>query len=374
MDLQAVLVIGAGVIGLSVAYELATRGKRVTIIDQSLFGRGASWAGAGILPSAAKQSIVDPLEQLRSLSHKLHAQWAEQLLIQTSIDTGFRRCGGIYLARSAAEAATLAAQENWWREHGIPFVRLTAPDLRTYEPELSHLLDSGSVRSAWYLPDECQLRNPRHLQALAQACRQMGVDFWENYPLATIVIDSNRRATAIGASKIPIVADQVCICSGAWARQHLEQLQFHSGIMPVRGQMILFQLEKKFLRSVINEGPRYLVPRDDGRVLAGSSEEEVGYRIETTEEILSQLQTWASGLVPALQPEKIERTWAGLRPGSYDGLPYIGQVPGTENLFLAAGHFRSGLHLSCATAVVVADLIEGKPPRIDIEPFRIGRG
>ena len=367
------VIIGAGVMGLSLAYELASRGHRVKLIDQGPIGQGSSWAGAGILPAVAKHSIVDPLEQLRSLSHELHAQWAQRLHSQTGIDTGFRRCGGIYLARSQSEAATLAANALWWREHGIVAQRVYEKDISQMETWLLPLMASGQVIAAWYLPDECQLRNPRHLRALAAACGQLGVQLCPNWVGTKLSMSAN-RATIRDASGEIIPAERICICSGAWARLHLEQLQLRSGIMPIRGQMILYRLEKPLLQRIVNEGHRYLVPRDDGRVLAGSSEEEVGYRVETTPEIIDQLHAWASGLCPALTSNTIERTWAGLRPGSFDGLPYLGSVPGATNLFLAAGHFRAGIHLSCATAVVMADLIEGHQTNIDLEPFRIGRG
>ncbi len=126
--------------------------------------------------------------------------------------------------------------------------------------------------------------------------------------------------------------------------------------------------------SVVNEGHRYLVARRDGRLLAGTIEEEVGYVEETTDEAQSQIRTWAERILPQLRHQPIEKTWAGLRPGSFDGFPYMGSVPGHEQLFLAAGHFRSGIHLSCATAVLMANLMEGLANPIDLHPFRVGRG
>ncbi len=367
------VIIGAGVIGLSLAYELALRGRRVKLIDQGQIGQGSSWAGAGILPAVATHSIVDPLEQLRSFSHELHSQWAQQLRSQTGIDTGFRRCGGLYVARSKTEAATLVANELWWREHGVISQRVYEKDISNLEPSLMPLVASGQVIAAWYLPDECQVRNPRHLKALALACLQMGVQLCPNWAGTELIIRSNQAAIRDSSGEL-IPAKQICICSGAWARLHLEQMQLRSGIMPIRGQMILYRLDKPLLQRIVNEGHRYLVPRDDGRILAGSSEEEVGYRVATTPEIIDQLHVWASGLCPALTRDKIEKTWAGLRPGSFDGLPYLGSVPGATNLFLAAGHFRAGLHLSCATAVMMADLMDGRKPDIDLDPFRVGRG
>src|SRR6185436_15857121 len=127
------------------------------------------------------------------------------------------------------------------------------------------------------------------------------------------------------------------------------------------------------LTRIITEGSRYLVPREDGRVLAGSTEEEVGFDKRTTEEAIGDLTDFGRNLVPALRNAAIERTWAGLRPGSFDGLPYLGPLPGLKNAYIAAGHFRSGLFLSTATAVVMSQLIRDQQPQVELAPLRVGR-
>jgi glycine oxidase len=334
-------------------------------------GAGASWAGAGILPAAAKQPAVDPLEQLMALSHELHPSWAARLQEQTGIDNGYRRCGGIHLATTAAEAATLAANSLWWQGQGVEHQQWTADQLVQHEPALEHFV-SGGLRSAWYLPDECQLRNPRHLKALAAACQKLGVTLLPSTPMQHLDVQGGRIA-GVEVADGRLQAERVCICSGAWARHALTELGFASGIMPVRGQMVLYGSQQQLLTRIVNEGNRYLVPRSDGRILAGSVEEEVGYTIANTPEAIASIRGWAERTVPALAQCEVERQWAGLRPGSFDGFPYLGRVPGIENLFVAAGHFRNGLHLSCGTAVVMAAEILGQPGPINMHPFRIGR-
>jgi glycine oxidase len=133
-------------------------------------------------------------------------------------------------------------------------------------------------------------------------------------------------------------------------------------------------LPATLLRRVINEGPRYLVPRDDGQVLVGSTEEDVGFVKENTAADIADLLLFAEDLCPALGSARLVRCWSGLRPATSDSLPYLGRVPGVENGFLAAGHFRQGLHLSPATAVVMSQLIRGETPEVDLEPFAVGRG
>ncbi|MFO0941254.1 MAG: FAD-dependent oxidoreductase [Pirellulales bacterium] len=160
------LVVGGGVVGLSLTWELARRGQSVSLVSSAQEElRSASWAGAGILPPPATKNIDDPYDRLRSISHTLHHQWAGLLLESTGIDTGFRKCGGIYLATTRAELATLVANEYWWQDHGIEFQRLDLRTLRDLEPNLQGSRVDGLL-SAWLLPDECQLGNPRHLKAL----------------------------------------------------------------------------------------------------------------------------------------------------------------------------------------------------------------
>ncbi len=367
-----VLILGGGVIGLSLAWELAGRGKQVRVVDRGELGSGASWAGAGILPPAPTCDTSEPYEQLQALSYRLHGEWAEQLRRETGIDTGFQRCGGVYLASSPAEAATLAANRGWWEDHGIQAQPWTAAELVQYEPSLAEFA-RRNLLAAWFLPQECQLRNPRHLKALVAACRLRKVELIPHCPVERLVIEGG-RAIGVHSAEGTLPARQICVCSGAWARETLESLGYRTGIMPVRGQIVLYDCQRPLLQHVINEGHRYLVPRQDGRLLAGSVEEEVGYAIETTEAAIAHIRGWAERVVPQLAECRIERRWAGLRPGSYDGFPYMGPAPGIDNLFVAAGHFRSGIYLSCGTAVLVADQMEGRPSSIDLSPFRVGRG
>lgn len=367
------LVVGGGVVGLSLAWELSQRGQTVSLLSAGATElRSASWAGAGILPPVPTKNAIDPLEQLRSLSHQLHHHWAERLLGITGIDTGFRRCGGIYLATSRAELASLLANQMWWDEHGIAYQRLGVEELLRLEPALANMRES-KLLDAWRLPEECQLRNPRHLKALAAACRAGGVKIVDA-TIATIEKHSSGRTTLIDTRGQRYEADRICLCTGAWSRMLMEQVELDNGIMPIRGQMLLYQCPPKLLTHIINDGNRYVVQREDGLLLAGSVEEEAGYNCITTEESLSLIRSWAEATLPQLKYMPLVHSWAGLRPGSFDGMPYIGQAPGLSNLYIAAGHFRSGLHLSCGTAQVMADLMLGLEPSINLDPFRIARG
>lgn len=360
-------------IGLSLAYELSGRGLKVEVIDQGEPGREASWAGAGILPPANRATAIDPLDKLRALSSELHPVWAERLKQETGLDTGYRPCGGLYLARSAGEAASLLGLKGLLDEQQIPFERLSRESLASLEPALAPLTRSTEFRAAYLMPGEAQLRNPRHLQALLVACRQRGVEVRSGIAAEEFEL-AGGKVVRVKTNAGLRTAERYCLTSGAWTQPLLARLFIPTGILPVRGQMVLYRCERPPFTRILNEGPRYLVPRDDGRVLAGSTEEEVGFDKSNTAEGIAELRQFAEELVPALREAPIERTWAGLRPGSFDGSPYLGQVPGLDNAFVAAGHFRSGLYLSPATAVVMSDLLLGRTPEIDLTPFRVGRG
>lgn len=367
-----VLVIGGGVIGLSLAWELANRGSRVRIIDRGELGREASWAGAGILPPASLSKALHSYDRLRGLASGLHGPWAADLKRETGIDTGYRRCGGWYLARTAGEGAALAAWAATSADEGIDVQRVPPDKLLIAEPGLS--LGSGAerIRAAYLVPGEAQLRNPRHLQALLAACSNRGVEITAHVVAARAVIDHG-EVTEVQTSGGPVRARRYCFTAGAWTGQLLAQLGISLGVLPIRGQMVLFRCARPPLARIVNEGTRYLVPRDDGRLLAGSTEEEVGFDKSTTSEGIGELTDLACQLVPALASAEVERTWAGLRPGSFDGMPYMGPLPGLRNAFVAAGHFRSGLYLSPAVAVVMSQLLRDEPPQIDLTPFGVLR-
>ncbi len=362
------LVIGGGVVGLSIAYEMAGRGRRVRLIDASQPGREASWAGAGILPPAGAEN-ADPLEQLAALSNHVHARWSEELRAETGIDNGFRRTGAIYVARDTATAQQLELLASFARTRNIVAQRLATDELAEIEPALR---PSGQLHSAYFVPAECQIRNPRHLKALLAGCARRGVEITPGARAEDFDVGSGSvRAVVTGAGRF--AADQVCITTGAWSRSLAARLDVELAIKPVRGQIALLSLARPLVSHIINEGSRYLVPRPDGRLLVGSTEEDAGFDRSTTAQGIGGLLQFALALVPELANVPLERTWAGLRPSTEDGLPYLGRVPGLDNAFMAAGHFRGGLQLSTGTAMVLSALLEGQPSEIDLTPFRLDR-
>jgi glycine oxidase len=383
-----VLIIGAGVIGLSLAWDLARHGRSVRVIDRGQPGREASWAGAGILHAARFNSADHPYDQLFGLACELHPRWAGELLELTGIDTGYRRCGGLYLARTRGEAASLAAWAADLSAQGTAVQALDGEELAAVEPAISggrasrRAATSPRDIAAYLVPADAQLRNPRHLQALIVACQAAGVEITPDLPAGDVAIHSG-QIDQLESAAGPLRARRYCFTAGAWTGQVLARLGLTIGILPIRGQMVLFRCTSAVgsalrgvpppITHILNVGSRYLVPRDDGRVLAGSTEEEVGFDKRTTDEAIADLKSLAISLVPALAAAQVEQAWAGLRPGSLDGLPYLGPLPGLSNAYVAAGHFRSGLYLSPATAVVMSQLLRDEHPQLDLGPFRVGR-
>jgi glycine oxidase len=375
-----VLVIGGGVIGLSLAYELTGHRLAVRVIDRREPGRESSWAGAGILPPASQRDNAAPLEHFAALSNTLHARWADQLAQETGIDNGYRRCGAVYLASSDAEARELQVLQQSWQAGGVDCRWLNAADLRDLEPNLAPSttlpLPLGKGRGeglyALYAPEESQLRNPRHLRALLAACHQRGVQIDANVACEGFDVVGD-RIIAVRTSAGQLAAKSFCVASGAWSRLVAEPLGMSLRIRPIRGQIVLFAGKSPLVSRIVNVGRRYLLPRDDGRILAGSTEEDVGFAPHTTEVAIEALTRFATDLVPSLKQATVERAWAGLRPGADHGLPYLGQVPGIANAFVAAGHYRQGLQLSTGTAIVVSALIRGEKPPVDLSAFRIDR-
>jgi glycine oxidase len=356
-----VLIVGGGVIGLTTAYFLARESVSVQVLDKGDFGQEASWAGAGILPPGSSQRPRAPFEQLRAHSAALFPTLSGELRERTGVDNGYLRCGGLVFADT--ESASTAEE---WRSEGIAFELVDGQRLRHLEPAV------GELGAAYHLPDMAQVRNPRHIRALLAGCQCLGVHLQPGCPVSSLEMQG-KRVTAVRTDRGPLTAGQFLLAAGAWSEPLLQATGWQPGIHPVRGQIALINTRVPLFQRILLWGARYLVPRPDGRVLVGSTEEDAGFDKRTTTRAISDLLALACLLVPCLAEAHLERCWAGLRPGSPDGLPFLGAVPGFENLFVAAGHFRAGIQLSPATALVMRELLLSEPTTVPLESFRLDR-
>ena len=363
-----IAMIGGGVIGLSIAYEMSKRNHEVILLEKDQVGRKASWAGAGIITPANLSTAIHPLEKLEAISSDLHRVWSSELKTQTGIDNGYTQSGGLYVARSAGELASLAGAIQHWEERQIEFEIVDASRYSDLVPGNPIAAKAKSV----FVPSETQIRNPHHLQALLNACIDNGVQIVEGGQEIELVVEGQQTIYArVGSQRI--AAEKFCLVCGPWTEQLATPFQVSLPTTPVRGQMVLFKLPARLFAPIINEGSRYLVPRSDGHVLAGSTIDEVGFNTNIELADVEELKRWANSLVAECNEQSFVKAWAGLRPGTYDGFPYLGWIGRSHNTLVATGHFKSGLQLSTGTAVVIADLLEDKTPPIDLTPFSPAR-
>jgi glycine oxidase len=336
----------------------------------------ASWAAAGIFPPAPWSAECGPGDALTAWSDLLHREWADELRAETGIDNGLRACGGLHLATDSRGLDRIAEEAAAWQSRGTPCELLTAEAVAAAEPALAAAVTRGAIEGGMLLAAEMQIRPPRHLAALERSCLQRGVVISRPATVRALVPGGHRIdhvVTDVAGVTEEIRAGSFVLAAGAWSESLAGQLGLRIATRPIRGQIALVRLPAPPLSRVVNRGLDYLVPRDDGRLLVGSTLEDVGFDASTTEQAVERLLTLARDLLGDLPDAVVEQVWSGLRPGSADGLPTIGRVPGLTNTLVAAGHFRAGLHQSTGTAVMIADLIEGRTSAIDPRSFAVDR-
>lgn len=354
------LIIGGGVIGMMTALQLADAGQRVTLVERGECARESSWAGGGIVSPLYPWRHPAPVSQLSRWSEGAYPTLALRLLEETGIDPEYHQKGLIYVSVEDAEAAM-----QWARQLGKPLSRVSAAFVHNKEPQVA------ASDSALWMPTLGSIRNPRLIKALKARLRAMpGVSLLEQHDVTGLL----RRGSAIvGATSVQgeLHAGQVILCAGAWSAALLEPLAVRLPVRPVKGQMIAYQTRPGMIRRVVLKDGRYLIPRADGLVLVGSTLEETGFDKQTDAQALASLRHSAETMAPGLAECPVVQHWAGLRPGSPQGIPFIGPVPGVDNLHVNAGHFRNGLVLAPASTHVLVDQLLGRPALMDPAPYRL---
>lgn len=350
-----VIVIGGGVIGLSIAWELAEAGLQVRVLDQGEIGREASWAGAGMIPPG--DLLHAATHQLAALSAQRWPELSAALRSQTGLSNEYHRCGGLLLEDFRSNEEIAAA----WQHLHVSAEVLDGKQIRRYEPAWS-----PAVEAAVWLPDLAQVRNPRHLKVLQAACVQQGVELRPHERVLQFERGKNGRLREVVTPQGRLSAAEFVITTGAWTASLLADLHVNLPIEPVHGQIVMLRGASALFHHVIEQGGHYLVPRDDGRVLIGATEERIGFEKRNTPEVTAELREFAQRIIPALGELPIEKTWSGLRPWCGLGHPCIGRLADVCNVFVAAGHFRAGLSNSPGTALVLRQLMLEEPPTIDL--------
>ena len=353
-----ILIVGGGAIGLLSARLLAEAGVEVCLLDQGALGGEASWAGGGIVSPLYPWRYRPAVTALAHWSQDFYPQLGGQLLHDTGIDPEVYVTGLYWLDQE--EAAPLA----WAAREGRPMQSVAIEAVYRAVPALAR-----SFSRALHMPGVANVRNPRLVRALRAALGRMpNVTVHEQCAVSGFIREGERICgvrTSIGEMR----ADRVVVAAGAWSGELLRSLGIALPVEPVKGQMILYKCAEDFLTSIVLANGRYAIPRRDGHILVGSTLEHVGFDKTPTEEALASLKASAVGLLPALADAEVVGHWAGLRPGSPHGIPFIGPVPGCEGLWLNCGHFRNGLVLAPASCRLLADLLLGREPIVDPAPY-----
>lgn len=389
-----VVIVGAGIMGLGLAWRLGQQGCRVVVVDRSEPGSEASTAAAGILAAQIEAQGSPALLKLALASRALYPRWAQELGDAVGLDVGLRRCGVLMLAARdpALGEADLHAQASLLKEQnalGLPVEALSSDQLRQLEPALA------SSPGALLFPEDGQVEPARLLAALQAAARRHDVQFVsaavQRIDLGAARGDLHRVLLhrGDGGDPRPLSAPILVLAAGSWSSLITGTPLPPPSIEPVRGQMAELLAAPSTLRHVCfghvpshiasqrvvsgveraqhEAGHGYLVPRGDGRIVIGSTTERVGFVKEVTVAGLLDLLTLAETLVPALGHAVVQRTWSGLRPGSRDGLPLIGAVPRrgeadeSASVFVCSGHYRNGILLAPASVDALAARILQKP-------------
>jgi glycine oxidase len=336
------IIVGAGIIGLSLAIELRKQGLHVLVVEKSEPGREASWAAGGMLVGSGLETLP-PLQPLAAASARMYPEFVHELEDESGLKIDLRSEGTLLLD----PAADLRMRD----AHPLP------ASLQELEPNFA------LTGNAPLFVNE-QSVDPRDLVAAAvAAARHRGIDF------SSVEVGAG---TTIGVrtNKTRFVGGVVINCAGAWAGQ-IEPHAFPT--RPVKGQMLCVAMpEKNLVRHVIRTPDVYLIPRTDGRLLIGATVEEAGYDKKTVPETIQKLRQSALELVPKLADARILEAWAGLRPGTPDGLPILGST-GTPGYFVAAGHFRDGILLAPVTAKIMGAIVTGQAPQFESADFSPAR-
>ncbi|HFC53862.1 MAG TPA: glycine oxidase ThiO [Gammaproteobacteria bacterium] len=352
------LIVGGGLIGMLCARMLSDAGAAVCLVEKGEAGREASWAGGGILSPLYPWRYPAAVTALARHSQQEYRELAQRLLDETGVDPQWQRSGLLILDEEEREQAS-----SWARETGVVLERLSGAALSACEAGL----DPAWRRALW-MPQVAQLRNPRLLQALLGSLRLRGVKLREHTRVTRLVVRRGRvLGVEAGGDRLP--ADRVVLAAGAWSGLLLPELR--GRVEPVRGQMIAFRARPGALSRIVLHSGQYVIPRRDGLVLAGSTLERCGFNKGTTTSARRQLRDAAVRMIPALADAPITYHWAGLRPGSPEGVPFIGEHPSVAGLFINSGHYRNGVVTGPASARLMVDLITGGKPLVNPEPYGI---
>ena len=374
-----VAVVGGGIIGLLAALDLAEDGASVSVFERGAMGGEASLAAAGILSPLYPWRYPDSVNRLAIRSQFLFPQLASDLFARTGVDPEWTRSGLLILEQEEAEraAAWSAEMRDLAKSLGHPWDDNSfGPRLDSVEAEkareLEPALASGAGGGIW-MPNIAQVRTPSVVNAIKQRLRRLEVRLHERVEVTGFLEDGG-RVVGVDTAKGEFRATHVLVAAGAWTGELLRRLGAEVPVVPVRGQTVQFRGKPNLLTRMILRAGCFVVPRRDGRIVVGTIHEEPGgVERDVPGEASEALREAATDIVPALADLEMEVHWAGLRPGSPTGVPFIGAHPEIEGLYVCSGHFRTAIPIGPASARLVTDLMLERKPIVDPAPYAVGR-
>ena len=355
------IIVGGGLLGMLTARALNDAGAEVVILERGHMGGESTWAGGGILSPLYPWRYPDSVNALAKHGQQLYPEIAKQLLEETGIDPEYTKSGLLVLDHHENEQA-----QKWARQWNMDLQALKSiAEIQAHGPALNTDYDE-----ALWLPEIAQMRNPRLIKALKASLEHRNIKFVENTEVQKLEIN-NGTVTSVVTHGQSFIADKIIIAGGAWSGEIIKQYAEPPKIEPVKGQMILFKAQPDVLKTIVLSGGRYLIPRRDGRILAGSTLEHTAFVKEVTEAAKTDLHKAAIDLLPELEAYEIEHQWAGLRPGSQQGIPYICIHPEIKNLYINSGHYRNGVILGAASAELMAAILDGTKSMFDEHEYSL---
>lgn len=342
------------------ARELLLAGQSVQLLERGETGRESSWAGGGILSPLYPWRYPEAVSVLAKASQGVYPELVAALKEEGGGDAQWTQSG---LLMPVCE--DIAAARTWAGRFEMNLQVLSADEAAECAPEMGRLVSAEAA----FLPDIAQVRNPRLAQALRASLLALGADIRQDCEVVRILHDAGKASGVQTREGERLTAGQVVVAGGAWSAGLLAALGLDLPVSPVRGQMLLYRAEPGTVKRILLYKDRYVIPRRDGRVLVGSTLEHVGFDKQVTTCAREDLETSAVEIVPALASFPIEQHWSGLRPGSPDGTPFIGEHPEISNIYINTGHYRNGVVLGPASAALLAATMLGLPFPIVAEPY-----
>lgn len=358
-----VVVVGGGVIGCAIAFELTERGRAVTVVERGEIGGEASWASAGIISLPARMDMPPERVEISRRGLARYPGLVAELEERTGIAIEYRRDGELDIAVDAAQAAVTDERAGWQRSLGFNVERLDEAAARALEPALP-----PELATVWFAPDAGSLSVHALTRALALAAERNGGKILTGTPVERVT-HAGGRVTGVQLADRHLAADVVVLASGAWTRFLGADLAVDLPTTPIKGQVLAFRGAPLRPRRIITGHGGYVRPRLDGTTIVAATEEDVGFDKTVTEEGTAWLTDLARTLCPVLLQGEVATAWAGLRPGMGGKEPLMGPVPGYDGLWVAAGHFRTGAKEAPGTAELIArSIVSGRLDPL-LEPF-----